>query len=86
MNTSRLISDELYQMLTRQAAKNEKWAAYFSLVNACYEIAKNIPDTQEACEAIDVDILLVDGLEKAGRAIKNILPGGADEFYHYMPL
>jgi hypothetical protein len=51
IGTSKLINDEHYQMLPQRAARNENWAAYFLLVNACYNIAKDRPLTQMACHA-----------------------------------
>lgn len=85
MDAIKLINDELYQMLTQRAARDENWAAYFLLVNACYEIAKDIPLTQMACDAADIELLLIRAMEHLGKAIKEVLPGGADEFAGYMP-
>lgn len=85
MNGVKLINDELYQMLTQRAARNENWAAYFLLVNACYEIAKDVPLTQMACDETDIELLLIKAIEHLGKAIKEVLPGGAEEFAGYMP-
>jgi len=81
----KLVDDALYQVLTQRAASDERWAAYFLLVNACYEIAKTIPETREVCDLVDIEQLLIQGLEHMGKAVCEILPGGAEEFYHYMP-
>ncbi len=85
MNVFKLINDEIYQMLTQRAARNEYWAAYFLLVNACYEIAKDIPQTQMACDEADIELLLLETMGQLGKAIKEVLPGGAEEFAEYMP-
>lgn len=81
-----IISDELYQILTQRAARNEKWAAYFLLFNACYEILKQTPITQEGYEQVDIDELLARALERLGKMVEKVLPGGAEEFDEYMPL
>ena len=85
MGRLKLVDDELYQTLTQRAASDEKWAAYFLLVNACYEIAKTIPETKEACDLADIETLLIQGLEQIGEAIYSILPGGAEELCYYTP-
>jgi hypothetical protein len=84
-DTFKLIGDELYQRLVRLAACDERWAAYFLLVNTCYAIATKIPTTEEALSEADIERLLIDAIEHIGRAVYNVLPGGLDEFYHYMP-
>lgn len=86
MNAPKFISDELYQILTQHAARDEKWAAYFLLFNACYEILKQAPQTQQACEQTNIEMLLVQSLEHLGKTIEEVLPGGAEEFDEYMPI
>jgi hypothetical protein len=84
MNT-RLVSNELYQQLVRRAAHDERWAAYFLLINTCCAIAAKIPTTEGALNEVDVERLLIDAMERIGRVVYDVLPGGLDEFYHYMP-
>lgn len=86
MDTWKPIDDETYQILTRQAIHDEKWAAYFFLFNACYQIMRQTPTTREECEQTDIEVLLVETLEHLGKAVEEILPGGAAEFDEYMPL
>jgi len=38
-----------------------------------------------ACDTADIDLLLIKAIEHLGKAIKEILPGGAEEFAEYMP-
>ena len=84
MNT-KLVSDELYQQLVRRAAHDERWAAYFLIVNTCYAIAAKIPTTEDALSEADIERLLIDAMEHIGRVVQDVLPGGLEEFYHYMP-
>ena len=79
------ITKEQYQMLVQLAAKNETWAAYFLLINICYQITQNIPEKLKTCTSDDAERLLIQGLEKVGKALSDILPGGIDEFAEYMP-
>lgn len=85
MDTDKLTNGELYRTLMQRAARNEDWAAYFLLINACYEIVKGIPQTQSACDAADIEHLLIGTIEQLGKAIHAVLPGGAEEFAGYMP-
>ena len=80
-----VISPDLYQSLVYHAVRDPKWAEYFLLINTCYEILKHLPATLEACEQVNIEELLIQGLEHLGKAIEVILPGGAKEFHTYMP-
>ncbi len=85
MSTSELPTEKLYQVLVKRAAQNEKWAEYFLLVNACFEIIQHIPKSQEEYTETDIDEKLIKTLECLGKAVNDVLPGGADEFSEYMP-
>ena len=85
MSNPKSITGTQYQMLVKLAAKNEEWAAYFLLINTCCQIFQTVPADLEACENADVEDLLIRGLEKIGKAVHDIFPGGIDEFAEYMP-
>jgi len=85
MDPIRLVNNELYQMLVQRAAHDERWASYFLLVNTCYAIAAKIPTTDEALNVADIEKLLIDAMEHIGKVVYDVLPGGLEEFYHYLP-
>lgn len=81
-----LLGSELYQELTRRTMKDEKWAEYFLLLNACLEIVKQAPESPESCDTADVEGLLSAGLERLAIAVCQILPDGMREFAEYLPV
>ncbi|HET8844771.1 MAG TPA: hypothetical protein VFN35_25085 [Ktedonobacteraceae bacterium] len=85
MDPLELINSGLYQILVRRAAHHLKWAEYFLLINACYEIAKRIPKTSEECDQTNIEELIEQTLEIIGKAVEDALPGGVIEFAEYMP-
>ena len=54
-------------------------------MRSVYAIAKGIPQTQMACDEADIELLLIKAMEHLGKAVKEVLPGGAEEFAGYMP-
>ena len=84
-NALEIMNPRLYQMLIKRGIHDHQWAEYFLLINTCYEIIKRIPNTPEVCNEMDIRKLLNDSLERIGKTIWDILPGGADEFSYYMP-
>ncbi len=76
---------DLYQFLAQQIASNPKWIEYLLLIAACFEIISHIPTSPEEQEQVDVEELLIQGLDCLGEAIAAILPGEAKEFTAYMP-
>jgi hypothetical protein len=83
--STELPTEKLYQALVKRAAQSGKWAEYFLLVNACFEVIQHIPKSSEEFTETDVDEKLIQTLECLGKAVDDVLPGGADEFSQYMP-